>query len=253
VISNYWPFSRDQNGDRPGFICLQVHIGDGSVNEDGSFGRLEHSCGALTINNEAFWENGGEDEPSYAPLQVAAFLVAFSTVAGAITFVHLLSASCFALTPCKLVFLMTAQIVCAFFSLSSIFVASGDPCHNLSSCKRYPGIGIRLDEGAVAVVFSVFFYGWAAITVCNYRREVMASKNNDSQQPQRTAETKRLVLASAIEPQAMMDKTNHDYEEDSGDTSDVERAAYKGENVSMKSKEPPAYTMQTDSIIELLP
>ena len=166
---------------------------DGYYDESGGsyrrqLGDLYHGCLPLTITHPDFWDEE-DDDMQFAPLQAAAVLAIISAVAGGIALVQLISASCFELQPCKLLFIAIVQIVCAVFTFVSIFVAAGvDLCKDVDNCERHRVAGMRLAEGSVAAIFAAFFYGWAALTVFGYRMMVVRNANTMDAEPDETQE-----------------------------------------------------------------
>lgn len=246
VVANFWMF-----WDRPAFLCLQVEVGSGGSTS------LVHQCSELMITDSSFWDEE-DDDMQFAPAQAAAVMAVIAAVAGGVATVQLASASCFALPPIKLLFIAIAEMVCAVFTLGSIFVAAGvDPCKDQPSgnCERNRLAGMRLEEGSVAAIFACFFYGWAALTVLRYRGDVnraMAAQRGTFPAPtapptRNSSSPEKHVVVPMIHHQSNNYNNNHNNHMNDDDDDDMnDYNDYDGDSVGDEDEYSDIYTAEVE-------
>lgn len=159
------PFFRDTQETR-NFMCFQTE--DPRFESDTNSGCLE-----LRLVDIEYWDDS-DDGFRFAPVQVSAVTGILATIGGFVAFFLLLSASCFRLSPAKILTIMIVKLISAFLSLSTILVfIAFNPCKGDENCERSNTTGVRLEKGAVAAIFAMFFYIATAIFVHLYRADVV--------------------------------------------------------------------------------
>jgi len=156
------------------FGCVEYRVGSETSNRN--------TCFALRLTSSSYWDVENEQRNWAAPVQAAAVFGIFAAVAGFLSFVTLLMATCFALPPRKLLIVGIALILSAVFSMFTLVSGATDVCKAnglLNDCLKQK---FRAREGAAFETFGFIFYIAASTMTFLYRQSVLSERTSHSKE-----------------------------------------------------------------------
>jgi hypothetical protein len=150
-----------------------------------------HVCTPLILNTEIYWQD--DDAEGWAgAIRTAALFGIFAAGGGFMAFALLSTATCFVLTPRRLLSVLIVQGVCAVLTIFTLVAGAADVCKHLELGSGCENERSRIDTGAGFMICAFFLYIAAGIMTFFYFIKVRSDHT-----PIPKEETKMLIQSAA--------------------------------------------------------